>query len=98
MRALHAALALAGAAGARQLLVRGDSRVAIGQVTGRERTVVARLLPLIAAAQAALATFDEVELQWVPRHRNRDADRLARQALGLPPKPAPTPTGRARRR
>jgi len=76
----------------------GDSRVAIDQVNGSEHTAVARLLPLIAAAQAVLATFDEVDVLWVPRHRNRDADRLARQALDLPPKPAPTPTGRARRR
>jgi len=98
LRALHAALVLASAAGARQLLVRGDSRVAIGQVTGRERTVVASLLPLIADAQAALAGFDEVQMLWVPRHRNRDADRLARHALGLAPKPAPAPSSRARRR
>lgn len=98
LRALAATLNLASASGARRLLLQGDSRVAIGQVSGGERTAVARLLPLIAAAQAALAGFDEVRLLWVPRHRNRDADRLARQALGLPPKPAPTPTGRARRR
>lgn len=98
MRALAAALHLANASGVRRLVLRGDSRVAIDQVNGREHTVVARLLPLIAAAQAALAGFDDVQLLWVPRHRNRDADRMARQALGLPPKPAPTPTGRARRR
>lgn len=98
LRALRAALILARAAGARRLLLRGDSRVAIGQVSGSEHTAVARLLPLIASAQEALAGFDEVQLLWVPRHRNRDADRLARLALGLVPKPASSPTGRARRR
>jgi ribonuclease HI len=28
-----------------------------------------------------MAGFDEVRLQWIPRHRNTEADALARAAL-----------------
>ena len=64
LHALCAALELAATAGARQLVLRGDSDVA---------------------------------LIWIPRHRNGDADRLSRQALGLPPGPADIAGSRRRR-
>ncbi len=89
LHALYLALDLALAAGARHILLCGDSDVAVRYVTGADRTGVARLLPLIARAQAAMAKFDTARLLWVPRHRNAEADRLSRQALGLPPAAAP---------
>lgn len=76
---------MARGAGAQRLLVRGDSDVALRYASGNGVTRVARLLPLIARAQTALAAFEHAQLLWVPNHRNRDADRLARQALGLAP-------------
>ena len=54
-------------------------------------TQVPRLLSLIARLAEMLRRFKAVELVWIPRHRNGDADRLSRQALGLPHKPAPVP-------
>ena len=47
-------------------------------------------------ARDVLQQFAQVNLQWVPRHRNRAADALARAALGLAPKAA-TPAGRVQR-
>ena len=35
-----------------------------------------------------LAAFGPVQWQWVPRHRNTEADALARAALGMAPKGA----------
>lgn len=74
---------MAFAAGARDLLVRGDSDVALRYVRGPDRTGIARLQVLIEGARDRLRRFDDVQLIWVPRHRNSDADRLSRQALGL---------------
>lgn len=96
--ALCAALELAHGAGARNLLVRGDSDVAISYVKGTASTKVAALIPLLATARNWLARFDSVELRWVPRHRNSAADQLCRQALGLPDKPARHPKEISRRR
>lgn len=91
LHALCLALELALAADARQVVLRGDSDVAIRYVTGLGRTSVARLLPLVIQAREAMAAFDAAHLLWVPRHRNVDADRLSRQALGLPPSVSSVP-------
>lgn len=98
LHALCAALEMAATAGARKLLLRGDSDVAIRYVRGPDSTQIVRLSLLVAVARDCLRSFDEVQLVWIPRHRNRDADRLSRQALGLPPSPAPVLHSRRRAR
>lgn len=98
LSALCAVLELADSLGARRLLVRGDSDVAVRYVRGQESTAIAPLCALIARAQAGLARFAEVQLLWIPRHRNGEADRLSRAALGLPDKPAVTGKAKRRRR
>jgi ribonuclease HI len=98
LHALCAALDMAFAAGARELVLRGDSDVALRYVRGPDSTGIARLLVLIESARDRLRRFDEVQLLWVPRHRNREADRLSRQALGLPEGAPEKGKGRHRRR
>jgi ribonuclease HI len=98
LHALCAALEMAAAAGARRLLLRGDSDVALRYVRGPDGTQIARLRLLVAAARDGLRRLDEVQLLWIPRHRNREADRLSRQALGLPPDPVPVARRRRRAR
>ncbi|MBK8758960.1 MAG: ribonuclease HI family protein [Sulfuritalea sp.] len=97
LHALCLAIELAVAAGARRLILRGDSDLAVRYVTGVDSTAVARLLPLIARARVGLARFDDARLLWLPRHRNADADRLSRQALGLAAGVTPKPARRRRR-
>lgn len=98
LHALCAALDMAATAGARRLVLRGDSDVALRYVRGPDSTQIVRLRLLVADARDRLRRFDEVQLLWIPRHRNGDADRLSRQALGLPPSPLPLVRGRRRTR
>lgn len=49
-------------------------------------------------ARALAAGLTRLTVLWVPRHRNAQADALARRALGLPPKAVQTPHPKARRR
>ena len=49
-------------------------------------------------ARDLVGKLERFTVQWVPRHRNAQADALARQALGLAPKPVHTPHPKARRR
>lgn len=93
--ALCAALEHAGGLGARHIYIRGDSDFVVRHLRGEQRTAIAPLLELVVRTEALLGRFESVSLEWVPRHRNRDADRLSRAALGLPDKPAPVP-GRRR--
>lgn len=96
MQALIAGLQLALAHHARHLHVVSDSDFVVRHVLGTQRTAVPRFAPLIAEAQALLSRFDQVTLTWQPRHRNPEADALARGALGLPPSPPPSPRKRRR--
>lgn len=98
LHALGAALEMACAAGARRLVLRGDSDVALRYVRGPDGTRIERLRVLVAHAREWLRRFEDVRLVWIPRHRNAEADRLARQALGLSEIAAPAPKGRRRRR
>jgi ribonuclease HI len=97
--ALCAALEYADALGARHICIRGDSDFVVRHLRGEQRTAIAPLLDLVVRTEALLAGFESVGVEWVPRHRNRDADRLSRASLGLPDKPAVVPgRGRVRRR
>ena len=94
LRAILLALEHAEAAGARRLTIHSDSRFAVDCLTGRDATQVPRLAELLAATHAAIGRFEAVTLAWLPRHRNAEADRLARAALGLLPKPPAKPKRR----
>ncbi len=98
MHALCLALEIAFEAGARRLLLHGDSDVAVRYVRGPESTQIARLVVLVEQARERIRGFEDVQLLWVPRHRNVDADRLSRQALGLPASPRKAAKGRRRSR
>ncbi|MEC5398335.1 reverse transcriptase-like protein [Uliginosibacterium sp. H1] len=93
-RALLLALAEAQRLGAQHLRVLSDSDVLVQHVAGSASTAVPRLAALFAEVRDTLAQFTQAELLWVPRHRNSDADTLARAALGLPAKPAKHPSHR----
>ena len=57
---------------------------------------VLRLAALYEEVAALLATFAHTSLHWIPRHRNGEADALARAALGLAPK-GPVKLGKKKR-
>lgn len=89
--ALVLALTEARAHGATSLQIYSDSSLLVEQM-GTPAAAHARLAPLYAAARALLAGFDAVQIHWIPRHRNGEADALARAALGAAPKPAVHPS------
>lgn len=89
--ALGKVLEMARASGVRHLVVRGDSDFAVRHLRGEAHTSVAHLHALVQQMQPLLAGFASVRLEWIPRHRNPDADRLSRAALGLPHKAAVSP-------
>ncbi len=87
LRALMLGLAMAQAHGARQLRIQTDSSVLVDQLADGRAPTIQRLLPLLREALDALAGFEHVQWLWVPRHRNAEADALARGVHGLGPKP-----------
>lgn len=93
-RALMAALRALKASGAARLRIHCDNSIVVEQCTVPGCKPITRLASLFDEARALLSTFEHVHLQWVPRHRNGEADVLARAALGLPLTTEPSPSGK----
>jgi ribonuclease HI len=86
LRALMAALQEARRHGATALVIHCDNSVVVGQLTGTAPEPFVRLAALFDEVRSELRSFASARLVWIPRHRNREADALARAAVGLAPK------------
>jgi ribonuclease HI len=95
-RALIAALQMLQNLGAENavLNIHSDSSVLVAQLGGAAPIV--RLTQVFDEARQLLQQFGDVHLDWVPRHRNSEADALARAALGLPSKAGVKPRPKKR--
>jgi ribonuclease HI len=80
-RALLRGLERAGALGADEVEVVGDSELVAKQVNGQYKVKHAGLRPLHAEALRALAGFPRWNLRTVPRAQNAGADALVNAAL-----------------
>ena len=98
LRALTEALPWAARHGATQVQLYTDSTVLVALMDTSDTRKVTRLQALIQEARRLMMLHQVRGLQWVPRHRNAQADALARSALGLPPKAVKTPHPARRRR
>ncbi|MFC3890132.1 bifunctional RNase H/acid phosphatase [Lentzea rhizosphaerae] len=61
--------------------VRMDSKLVVEQMSGRWKIKHPSMQPLAREAQALARTFRAVTYEWIPRERNRQADRLANEAM-----------------
>ncbi len=80
-QALIHALKYALDRGAARVKLFSDSELVVRQMAGRYRVKHPAMVPLHRQAAALLSRFREASLEHVRRERNRDADRLANQAL-----------------
>lgn len=98
-RATVAVLDLALRHGARGLCLHTDSTQVRDHLSQPQAPALPPALQTwVNEARALAALINHFTVKWVPRHRNAYADALAREALGLPPKPVQTPHPKARRR
>jgi ribonuclease HI len=95
--ALTAALQALRDKGATAVLAYSDNSTLVEQLAAPDAKPIERMAPLFDDARALLAGFTQARLQWIPRHRNGEADALARAALGFGPKPPPRHTKKKRR-
>jgi probable phosphoglycerate mutase len=80
-RALLAALRWAAGHGVSPLLVRSDSELLVRQMRGEYRVKNAGLQPLYEEAQSLMRRIGGVTFEHVGREFNKDADRLANEAM-----------------
>jgi len=67
--------------GAKQLTIHSDSELLVRQMLGEYRVKSPRLQRFHAAARRLMARIPNVSFLHVPREENREADRLANQAM-----------------
>ncbi|BAN22823.1 ribonuclease HI family protein [Caballeronia insecticola] len=80
--ALIAVLEAALRAKVREIVIHGDSRVVIDDLSAPNGAGSRALAHHAAHARALIARIGAVRLQWIPRARNARADALSREALG----------------
>lgn len=87
---LIAGLTAARDLGASEVAVRMDSKLVIEQMSGRWQVKHPAMRPLAREAAALRQSFASVTFEWIPRERNKHADRLANEAMdrgtGKPPR------------
>jgi broad specificity phosphatase PhoE/ribonuclease HI len=92
-RGLIAGLRAAQELGALRVAVRMDSKLVVEQMNGKWQVKHPGLRPLAREAAQLRASFADVTFEWIPRERNKHADRLANEAMdlaaGKPVRPAP---------
>ena len=62
------------------VVVRGDSQLAVRQMTGQYAVNAPRIVPLHAAAVKLWSAVPKVTFEWVKRDLNEHADRLSKKA------------------
>ncbi|RCW40698.1 putative phosphoglycerate mutase [Halopolyspora algeriensis] len=80
-RGLIAGLEAAVELGATDVDVRMDSKLVVEQMCGRWKIKNAGLQPLAVEASRLVRALERVEFEWIPRERNKHADRLANEAM-----------------
>jgi ribonuclease H / adenosylcobalamin/alpha-ribazole phosphatase len=92
---LIAGLRAAVELGAREVEARMDSKLVVEQMSGRWKIKHPSMQPLALEARQLAEGFDRISYEWIPRERNRHADRLANEAMDgekEAPKEQPGPT------
>ena len=79
--ALLEGLLAAAEGGAKRVTVKADSQFMIRQMLGEYRVKAEGIIPLYKQCQKVVPLFDRVDFIHVPREENKEADRLANEAL-----------------
>jgi ribonuclease HI len=56
--------------------VKSDSQLVVNQLEGNYKVKAKRIIPLYRQVLLLKAKFPDIAIMWVPRERNREADRL----------------------
>lgn len=78
---LIAGLSAAHELGARRVLVRMDSKLVVEQMSGRWSIKNPSMRSLAREATSLRDVFESVTFEWIPREKNKHADRLANEAM-----------------
>ena len=59
------------------ILIKGDSLLVINQIERNFQVKAPTIIPLYLKAMSLISKFNHIEVQWIPRAENKEADRLS---------------------
>ena len=60
--------------------IKSDSQLIVNQLTGDYKVKARRILPLFKQVLFLKTKFQDIQIKWIPRDKNREADRLTNKA------------------
>jgi ribonuclease HI len=66
--------------GSTKVEIKGDSQLIVNQLTGDYKVKAKRIISLYKQVLLLKSKFQDVQIKWVPREKNREADRLTNKA------------------
>lgn len=60
--------------------IKSDSQLVVNQLTGDYKVKARRILPLFKQVLFLKTKFQDIQIKWIPRDKNREADRLTNKA------------------
>lgn len=60
--------------------IKSDSQLVVNQLTGDYKVKARRILPLFKQVLCLKTKFQDIQIKWIPRDKNREADRLTNKA------------------
>ena len=62
------------------ILIRGDSKLVIFQLKGKYKVKAERIINLYKQSMDLICKFKNIEFEWIPREKNKEADALSYKA------------------
>jgi ribonuclease HI len=60
--------------------IMSDSQLVVNQLTGDYKVKARKILPLFKQVLFLKTNFQDIQIKWIPREKNREADRLTNKA------------------
>ena len=71
---------LANNLNSKKVEIKSDSQLVVNQLTGDYKVKARRILPLFKQVLFLKTQFQDIQIKWIPRDKNREADRLTNKA------------------
>ena len=71
---------LANNLGSSRVEIMGDSQLVVNQLTGDYKVKAKRIISLYKQVLLLMSKFHDIQIKWVPREKNIEADRLTNKA------------------
>jgi ribonuclease HI len=63
-----------------KIIIRGDSQLVINQINGKYKVRAVKIIPLYQKVKSLLSKFKDIKIEWIPRDKNKEADKLSNKA------------------